>query len=184
MTLDKILALRQSEAAADTIQGGITEAQTMKADLVRRISELEDQRSVQLLTASDKEMAALEKEADQARRNVARLDALLPQLMEDLKARQGAETVLTLRAKAETSQQALDALRAWQDGPFETIREQIAEGLLLEHAALAAYQDFEGATATAYQRLEVREAGPLGVTPPQLPEQLPSLAFPNWAVPT
>jgi hypothetical protein len=114
---------------------------------------------------------------------VARLDALLPQLVEDLKARQGADTVLALRAKAETTRQALNALRAWQEGPFETIREQIAVGLQLEHAALAAYQEFEGATTAAYQRLEVREAGPLGVIPPKLPEQFPSLAFPNWSMP-
>jgi predicted nucleic acid-binding Zn-ribbon protein len=183
MSLDKILAFRQPEANAATIQSSIAEAEAMKADLARRIAELEDQRVTQLLTASDKELAALEKEADQARRNVARLDSLLPHLVEDLKARQGADTVLALRAKAETTQQALDALRAWQEGPFETIREQIAEGLQLEHEALAACQEFEGATTAAYQRLEVREAGPLGVAPPQLPEQFPSMAFPNWSMP-
>jgi hypothetical protein len=183
MTLDKILALRQPEADAATIQGGIAEAEAMKADLVQRIAELEAQRATQLLTASDKELTVFEKEADQAKRNVARLSALLPQLVEDLKARQGADTVLALRTQAEATQQALDALRAWQDGPFETIREQIAEGLQLEHAALAAYQEFEGATTAAYQRLEVREAGPIGVPSPQLPEQFPSFAFPNWAMP-
>jgi hypothetical protein len=182
-TVESLLAFDAAKASSTDIAGAIQAANLLSADLATTITQAGDDRSALLLRASDEEVIAQDREVARAQRDQERLSTLVLALTAAFAAQEGAEAVEVLRRLGEEAQQAHDALSKWQRGAYEKLRTAIAEGLQLEAEALNKRSAFEAATAEAYQRSEVREAGPVGVALPPLADNLPSLVFPNWAMP-
>jgi regulator of protease activity HflC (stomatin/prohibitin superfamily) len=132
-------------------------------------TDIEKARLGRLLTADDKTILKADQEVAAARLTVQRLDALLPALHEDLARAEGRETVMQLRAEAEATASRIAALTAWQEEELPKVWELIARGFMLEDAATAASGQFLNSVKAAYERREVREAGPIGVAVPDLP---------------
>ena len=183
VTVESLLAFDAAKASSTDISATIQAANLLSADLASTVAQAAEERPSLLLRASDEEVVAQDREVARAQRDRERLSALVLALSEALAARQGAEALEDLRRLGEEAQQAHDALSKWQRGAYEKLRTAIAEGLQLEAEALSKRSIFEAATAEAYQRSEVREAGPVGITLPPLADNRPSLVFPNWATP-
>jgi hypothetical protein len=183
VTVESLLTFDAAKASSADIAGAIQLAKLRSADLATTIAKAGDDRPALLLRASDEEVIAQDREVARAQRDQERLSALVLTLTKALAAQQGAEALEDLRRLGEEAQQAHDALSKWQRGAYEKLRTAIAEGLQLEAEALSKRSIFEAATAEAYQRSEVREAGPVGMSLPPLADNLPSLVFPNWGMP-
>jgi hypothetical protein len=183
MSLDGLLAFDPNQATSTEIAQAIQDANTLVAGLTASIAQAAEDRPSLLLTASDEEVVKQDRELERARRDAERLAVLVQKLNEALSAQQGMEAVEDLRRLGMQAQEAHDALSKWQRVQYEKLRTSIAEGLQLEADALSKRMAFEAATAEAYRRIDVREAGPLGINLPPLSDNLPSLVFPNWAMP-
>jgi hypothetical protein len=184
LTLDTVLTFDPAKASSVEIEGIIQVAKDLSAGLAASIAQVAEDRPTLLLRATDEEVVAQDREMARAQRDWERLNALVLTLTDALAEQQGAEALEVLRVLGDQAQQAQDALSKWQRGPYEKLRAAIAEGLQLEADALNKRAAFVAATVEAYQRSEVREVGPLNFDLPPLGDNLPSLVFPNWAVPT
>lgn len=188
MTLTEVLELHPGEGAdAATLSEALAAAEAKRDQLQEQAQQAERVRSEGLLQADDRSLQAAEREAAQARLAADRIAALLVQLQADHAAAQdreraarGQDTLAALRAEHAAVEDALDALRRWQTEDFPKLAEMIGTGFRLHDAAHAATGRFENNVQAAYQREEVREAGPLGVHLPELSAPLPRRVFPGW----
>lgn len=181
MTLNDILALRPAAGDAAAIRAAIAKAEALRAEHAALVAELERARPGKLLSADDKAITKADQEAAAARLVVERLDALMPLLLEDLAAAEGRETVALLRTEAEATARDIQALQAWQDNELPKVWEIIGRGFALEDAAVEANNRLIARVKAAYERQEVRDAGPLNVEVPAIPAARPRATFHAWA---
>jgi hypothetical protein len=182
LDLAAVLALRPAtEADAATIRTAIAHAEAALTAAHLRTEELQRQLDgAAPLATSDDELEAIERDLRQAKRTAGRIEALLAGMRADLAKVEAAETLETLRAEAVVTAKAVADLNAWLAGPFEDIRRMLAQGFVLETAAVSAHRAFLARVEAAYRSAAVRAAGPLGEELPDLPGTLPRTVFPNW----
>lgn len=180
MDLNDILSLRPDRGDSTTLRAAITRAELLRRDFSIQAADLARTRAQLLLTADDKTLAKAEQDAAAANLAVERIDALLPLMRDDLAKAEGAEALAALRAGAETVQQKVAALEAWQEKQLPKITAMMGEGFRLQDEAKAERDAYLERVRDAYSRPEVRNAGQLGVTVPPMPDGLPRGQFPNW----
>lgn len=181
MRLNDVLALRppQDADAADLLDAIRTAEETAKR-LRAEAATANTARSGLLLTADDKALAAAEAARASAQLAAERVEAMLPGMRQDLAAAQGRETVADLQAEHAALVASVAELRRWQAEDYPQIMALIAKGFRAHDAAYAAHAGFVRNVKDAYERPEVRDAGPLGVELPQLDGVLPRQVFFNW----
>ena len=177
MRLNDVLALRppQDADAADLLDAIRTAEGTAKR-LRAEAATANTARSGLLLTADDKALAVAEAARASAQLAAERVEAMLPGMRQDLAAAQGRETVADLQAEHAALVASVAEVRRWQAEDLPQIPARFAA----HDAAAAAHAAFVRNVKDAYERPEVRDAGPLGVELPQLDGVLPRQAFPNW----
>lgn len=181
MKLDDVLALRPAQGGdAATLVAAIGAAEAKLQRLRMQEAEAAAARARMLLHADDRAIAAAEGNATSARLAAERVEALLPVMREDLAAVQGRETVAALQVEHAALDRSLAELRRWQTEGYPQIVALIGEGLRAHDAAAALHAAFVRNVKAAYQRAEVRDAGPLGVELAQLDGVLPRQVFSNW----
>lgn len=182
MKLEEVLALRPVGAGSAEIAAAIARAEELGRSLTQRAGELERTRGASLLTADEKTILRAEQEAATARLTADRIEALLPAMRSDLSAAQGQETLDALRADLPDVTEAVAALHRWQADEFPRIGRMIGEGFQLQDAAQSRLSAWLSRVDAAYQRQDVRDAGPLDAELPSLKSGgiLPRAAFSGW----
>ncbi len=182
MKLEDVLALRLVGASSTDITTAIERAKALQAELADRATALGHHRAANLLTADDKSIAKAEQEAAAARLTADRIESLLPAMHADLVVARGRETRDELLVDLPAVTEALAALHQWQANAYPRIGKMIAEGFQLQDTAQALRGAWLARVEVAYQRQDVRDAGPLGAELPSLESDaiLPRAAFPRW----
>lgn len=184
MKQDDILALRPVAGMGSAeLQANVASATTARAELLRRIRDAEALRSEHLLTADDKKLNAADRDAQQARLAVDRLDMVLPEIRTALLAAQGRETVDALRAEAASLDALAVAVTRWQVEDYPIVARMIATGLTAQKALMDGMAGFSARADLEYSRAEVRAVGPLDVQLPTPHGPEPRALFPNWIAP-
>jgi len=182
MTAAEIAALRPAAGAASSeIRAAIARVEVARDEHAAAAAEIENGRRDRLLMADDRAVAAADQKAAASRLMVERLTVLLPLLHEDLAAALGRETVAQLQAEVEEAARAARARDDWTVNSLPKVWALIGEGFQLEDAAAEAHAKILNNVRDAYERREVREAGPLGVQLPDLPAAGPRAIFTAWA---
>lgn len=180
MKLEDVLALRLVGASSTDITAAIGRAEALQAELAERAAELGRHRAANLLTADDKTIFKAEQEAAAARLTADRIESLLPAMQADLVAAQGRETRDELRAEMPAVAEAMTRLHEWQVEAYPQVLRMIREGIRLQDEGQALMRNWLYRVELAYQRQEVRDAGPLDADLPAIPlsAPLPRSAFP------
>lgn len=180
MILDQILDLHPRGADAATLRAAVAKAEELQGSLRRQADTAMADRERNLLTRSDKELQAQERDAAAASLAAARIAALLPAMRKELAAAEGREALEELRIEAAGVIAAQKALEAWHSSDLEQLKALMDAGFRLQDAATEARSRFLARVQEAYAREDVRTAGPLGVAVPVLPAEMPRSLFPNW----
>jgi hypothetical protein len=180
MTLEEILALRPSSGDSNTIRAALAKAELTRNDLGIQAGALQAARNKGLLVVSDEELLQAEKDAAAARLAMERIEAIIPLIREDLAKAEAEETLTSLREGVTDVQAKVAALEAWQKNQFPKLTAIMAEGFRLQDEAKTARDAYLERVRGEYSRPEIRAAGELGVSIPQMPGNLPREQFPNW----
>lgn len=184
MKQDDILALRPVAGMGSAkLQASAATANASRGELLGRIRDAEALRSQHLLTADDKTLNAAERDGQQARLAIDRLDMVLPEIRAALLAAQGRETVDALRTEAAGLTGLAAAVTRWQAEDYPVVARMIATGLTAQKALIDAMAGFSARADFEYARAEVRAVGPLEVQLPALHGPEPRALFPNWMAP-
>jgi hypothetical protein len=179
-SLADILALKPDTADAEGLRAAIVTATNLRVSLVGRMSNLAASLEGSALSIADKAFAEAERDKQLINIALRRVDELLGGLRADLLVLDGQETVAALREDASRLVEAADALAAWQESEFSEIRQMMGRGFRLEDELRRLHSGFIDAAQAEYRRLEVREAGAIGVVVPALPARGPRSLFPGW----
>lgn len=181
MKLDDVLKLRPP-AGADTA----TLAEAVRiAEAKRRemFTQAEQSNAVrQNVLMDDRKLTTAEREAAEAELAVARIDAILPGLRDDLEAARGREVRAALLAKHSELQEKVDEVLRWQEEDYPEIARRIGLGLAAQDALRMAVDRFKANVMAAYEIEAVRNEGALGVLLPELADPLPRDLFREWNI--
>lgn len=168
MKFADVLALRPAANDSASILAAIEKAEAAARAAISRAHELERQRTASLLTATDAEMEAAEREAAEARRGAERIGALLNEMQTALEAARRREAVEAVREQIEQANKlGEDFVAAWK-AKYAKAASVIRDLLLMEAASVKADQQ---------AREAIEEARSRGIT-----DALPELAHARSAL--
>ncbi|MBN8925536.1 MAG: hypothetical protein BGO51_13600 [Rhodospirillales bacterium 69-11] len=169
MTLTQVLALRPTEGDAATYRRALADAEARRDELLAEAEQVERDHAAGLLTMDDKALARLEDVAAGARRMAARIDALLPEIRNDMAKAAARETVAELEAGAPEVAEAIAALNEWVATRPAEIQRIMREGVDLQNRAIAIFGEYQDQVDEAYRNPAVRALGPLNVDLGEMP---------------